>query len=543
MLRKRSRLSLVGLDQMAAGELATPRRSLSMLLCQAGGAVAEPWAGAARSTAPETFFDESGSFLHPRRTSSVPLLCSGGGAGEASPGSPGDGGSPLDWEPSQAPDAGGAAGGYGGCVAWGSDPDGASDESPTKRSAWGRFASALSASEQEAAVRAAEDAQLQRVGSGDVEGVEAWRARGLGGPGAGAAAGWGAGMELAASQPPLSQPGAASQLLIAVPPLRSSFQSPGGHAWVDPGCERAHAAPAPSLAHASQPPAAHPAAGAASDGGMQLPFAGDAWHASQVRCPAAPGARLPAALQTAASCRRRERKPARCLRCLSRRAPRLPRDTPQPLTRARPARQPPPFEFFSQRESQAAAHLPPPPPFAGRGCGDATRTPPHYSMDSYMPHGCALDMSPGETGGSQYIASPLVHHQAPSQPRGGAELPLPPHVADGSQGDGPPGSQGAGDRMPLFPIFMVRLTPYGLALSAARLTRLPARSPAGRRRCTWCATARVSTTRRAARPEAPGTTPSSGMRPCLRWAARRRLRWGPRCWVGCRPMRCGWRRR
>ena len=82
-----------------------------------------------------------------------------------------------------------------------------------------------------------------------------------------------------------------------------------------------------------------------------------------------------------------------------------------------------------------------------------------------MPHGCALDMSPGEAGGSQYSASPLVHHQAPSQPRaGGAEQPQAPHAADGSQGDAAAGSQGGSDRMPLFPIVMVRH--YALRLRA-----------------------------------------------------------------------------
>ena len=79
-------------------------------------------------------------------------------------------------------------------------------------------------------------------------------------------------------------------------------------------------------------------------------------------------------------------------------------------------------------------------------------------METYLPHGCTLDMSPGETGGSQYIASPLVHQAHPSQPHAPAEQPLAQHAADGSQGDAGAsgGSQGPA-RLPLFPIFMVRL--------------------------------------------------------------------------------------
>ena len=143
------------------------------------------------------------------------------------------------------------------------------------------------------------------------------------------------------------------------------------------------------------------------------------------------------------------------------RAPRRRRATAWSLTRSGGARQPPPFEFFSQHETQVApqaAHLPPPPPLGGRACGDASRTPPHYSMETFMPHGCALDMSPGETGGSQYIASPLV----PSQPRAGGDAALALHAGNGSQGDAAPGSQGAPERMPLYPIFMVRACAWSL---------------------------------------------------------------------------------
>ena len=332
MLRKRSRLSLVGLDEMTGGGT-TPRRSLSLMLggeAGSGAELAAPWAGAAgsapRTTAPENFFrvDESGSFLHARRTSSLPLLNCGGDElpGDSALGD--DGGSPLDWEPSQAAEAeqlerGPSRG------AWGSDPDAASDESPQKRSAWGRFASALNASEGEAAAaRAAEDAHLQRVGSGDVEGAQAWPARYPGGPaGTGAASGWGAAPDYAASQPlSLSEHGTASQLLVNAPPLRCSFQAPAGnaHGWVGGG----GVAHAPQPAFGSQPPAAQPDAGAACDGGAALPYAGEAWHASQVRPRRCSGAHLPAAFKPLGSCRGRDRllarRPARP-RAAPRRAP------------------------------------------------------------------------------------------------------------------------------------------------------------------------------------------------------------------------------
>ena len=351
MLRKRSRLSLVGLDEMAGGGT-TPRRSLSMMLCGEAGAGAElaaPWAGAAasapRTTAPETFFDESGSFLHhTRRTSSLPLL----NCGEQNHELPGDfaddGGSPLDWEPSQAADAAeqlerGASRG-----AWGSDPDAGSDESPQKRSAWGRFASALNASQGEAAAaRAAEDAHLQRVGSGDVEGAQAWRARYPGGPaGAGAAAGWGgAAPDCAASQPlSLSEHATASQLLVNAPPLRCSFQAPAGnaHGWSDPGGV-AHGAPHPAFG--SQPPNPQPDGGGACDGGAQLPYAGEAWHASQVRPRRRSAAHLPAAFKPLCSCRGRDKRLARRPHCAALRpAPPPPRGLPSDARPRRPAAAP-----------------------------------------------------------------------------------------------------------------------------------------------------------------------------------------------------------
>jgi hypothetical protein len=104
--------------------------------------------------------------------------------------------------------------------------------------------------------------------------------------------------------------------------------------------------------------------------------------------------------------------------------------------------------------------LSPSPHGAGpRFCADATRTPPHYTLDTFVPPCGAphLEMSPGETGGSQYIASPLLHvYSAPSeQPQQQPQAPPPPRQSE-------PG------RQPLYPIFMARLRAHA---GGARLAR------------------------------------------------------------------------
>jgi hypothetical protein len=80
-------------------------------------------------------------------------------------------------------------------------------------------------------------------------------------------------------------------------------------------------------------------------------------------------------------------------------------------------------------------------------------------MDTFVPPCGAphLDMSPGETGGSQYIASPLVQAYAAAGP-----LPqLPEDDAAADEGDAAALDAHAApadvpSRQPLYPIFLVR---------------------------------------------------------------------------------------
>jgi len=164
--------------------------------------------------------------------------------------------------------------------------------------------------------------------------------------------------------------------------------------------------------------------------------------------------------------------------------------------------------------------------------GDVTRTP---CRPSQLMDGAELVLSPGEGGGSQYIHSPLpAHLDVPAEAQNTR-----PHAHE-TECHG----FGALSRPPLFPLFQAR----GAALRCKRrlrlllLTRpslLSLTSPAASRSCTWCGTARASTTRRVLRQAAAGTSPASSTRPSLRAGTRKPTRWATswRSWSGL--ARCG----
>jgi hypothetical protein len=80
-------------------------------------------------------------------------------------------------------------------------------------------------------------------------------------------------------------------------------------------------------------------------------------------------------------------------------------------------------------------------------------------MDTFVPPCGAphLDMSPGETGGSQYIASPLVQAYAAAGPL--PQLPEDAAAADLEESEAHDAHTAHAEvpaRQPLYPIFMVR---------------------------------------------------------------------------------------